>query len=108
MGNGTESILQVANNALSTTVTVTTSGSDEDVKIVEDLKENVPSIENIILATIPPTPPPTSAPTFAPISCPAGQVAVYIRRVYGLYADEESFSLYEGRETDKRPIMTIG
>ena len=97
VGDGSSSVLNAAKNTTSTSLRITTSGSAQDMQIVEDFKNSVPEIvESIVVATIPPTPPPTLPPTYPPFNCSEGTIPVYIRRTYELFASEESFSLYEG------------
>ena len=97
MGDGSTSVLNAAQNTTSTSLRITTSGSAQDMQIVEDFKNSVPDIvDTIVVATIPPTPPPTLPPTYPPFDCEEGTIPVYIRRTYALYPIDESFSLYEG------------
>ena len=95
MGTGEKPVLTVANNTMSTSVTVTVGDNEKDQQIVDDLQTNT-SVEDIVIATEPPTEHPTEPPTFPSFPCGEGQVDVYIRRSFNRYAEEESFSLFEG------------
>ena len=95
MGSGEKPVLNVANNTLSSSVTVIVGDNDNDQQILEDLNSNT-SIEDVVIATPPPTEPPTEPPTYPPFTCEEGKIDVYIRRTRNLYSEEESFSLFEG------------
>ena len=60
-------MIEIANNTLSSSVTLTTSGSESDMSMVEELKKKIEeTIEEeieMVIATIPPTLPPTVRPT---------------------------------------------
>ena len=63
MGTGEKPVLNVANNTMSTSVTVTVGDNEKDQQIVDDLQTNT-SVEDIVIATEPPTEHPTEPPTF--------------------------------------------
>ena len=95
MGSGEKPVLNVANNTLSSSVTVTVGDNPNDQQLVEDLNTST-SVEDVVIATEPPTESPTEPPTYPPFDCGEGEIDVYIRRTRNLYSEEESFSLFEG------------
>ena len=89
-------------------MTISTSGSDNDQQLVDDLKNSVPEIaDSIVVATIPPTPSPGLPPTVAPLVCEDGMMPIYIRRIYDYYPEEESLSLYAGPYGLGEPVFTL-
>ncbi|KAK8802894.1 hypothetical protein WA171_006565 [Blastocystis sp. BT1] len=80
IGSGSADVIEIGNNTLSSVVRLTTSGTEMDMQLAEQLKNKIEEVTedmiDIEIATLPPTLPPTTIPsptTLLPTTLPSTQ-----------------------------------
>ena len=93
-------MIEIGNNTLSSVVRLTTSGSEMDMQLAEQLKNKIEEVTediDIEIATLPPTLPPTTIPsptTLLPTTLPSTQSPATPSPPVSYECTHQGYSLY--------------
>ena len=94
-------MIEIGNNTLSSVVRLTTSGSEMDMQLAEQLKNKIEEVTQdmieIEIATLPPTRPPTTTPsptTLLPTTLPSTQSPTTPSPPVSYECTHQGYSLY--------------
>ena len=94
-------MIEIGNNTLSSVVRLTTSGSEMDMQLAEQLKNKIEEVTedmiDIEIATLPPTLPPTTTPsptTLLPTTLPSTQSPATPSPPVSYECTHQGYSLY--------------
>jgi len=94
-------VIEIGNNTLSSVVRLTTSGSEMDMQLAEQLKNKIEEVTQdmieIEIATLPPTLPPTTIPsptTLLPTTLPSTQSPATPSPPVSYECTHQGYSLY--------------